>query len=48
MIIIYINDDIILNILSLPKISNIIFDKNTIMIVDNINNFPKESKKKMI
>ena len=39
----HINDDIILNIPTLSKASNILFDKNTIMIVHNINNFPKES-----
>ena len=39
----HINDDIILTIPTLSKISKNIFDINTIMIVDNINNFPKES-----
>ena len=46
MIEVEINNDIKLNLPTLSKISKIIFDKNTIIIVDNINNFPKESIKK--
>ena len=39
----HINNDITLKIPSLTKISKYLFDKNTIMIIDNIDNFPKES-----
>ena len=38
-----INNDITLKLPTLTKISRTIFDKNTIMIIDNINNFPKEA-----
>ena len=42
----HINNDITLNIPTLSKISKTIFDINTIIIVNNIDDFPKEAIKK--
>ena len=39
----YINDESTLKIPTLSKLSKVLFDENTIMIINDFNNFPKES-----